>query len=434
MLSEVHGTNSEVSLFTQSICAERSALMALRARDDFARITAVYVVSDAPVPLSPGLLCREFLAEFISPYTPIVIASLVPAGTAAAPANHTLHSHAASGLTFIARVMRLHWLYPHPSLYQTLWRQPAALAAAKTVNAACLPFTAAADADAGAAVAGTAVTATEAAFFSAAGVSAFLQQRPLLAAAAPHASAALAAAPAAAARARALAAAAARADGGAIAAIALVGCAVLPSGAIVTALQRKALEMGHSLDAGIALYAAVQQQQLLERGEAHASNAADVSAEPGPAPILLLLSDESGALHAPSSAARALWSEHGWGGALCLLQSARCPTAPALTPVAPPAAAAAEQKGEEPATLRGLYAHIESLPPAEAAAAAALAATGTAGPPATWLPRRAPGAAVLTVTTVGALNPDCANFLAEALTANTGAAVDGAAGVRCSCP
>lgn len=429
--SFVHGTNTEASFFAQSICAERSALMSLRARDDFIALSAVYVVSDAPVPLSPGLLCREFLSEFLSPYAPIVIASRLPctndsnkSSTDAKSDNSIVPSvtfDATTGLSLVvrpcgaryhARVLRLHWLYPHPSPYQSLWRDAAALAEAKKALAA-----AAARALESPAALSAALPASISSLIALAndnsnsdtgtGIGAGTGATDTTAMA--HALAtAVAAAPRAAALARA--AAAARDPDGGIARVSLGACAVLADGSYVTANQVKVLEMGHSLDPGLAVYAAVNAHQHKHSGN-NSGDAVVVVPSAVVVPVLVVISDADGVLHPPSSPARALWSEQGWATVPLLLQSLRCPTQPA---------AARARAGER--ADAGVYADITSPAPLLLSSCsnnptAAAATDGDAV--AVWLPRRRAAEAVMTLTRAGALNPCVANFL-EATDDTTG--------------
>ncbi len=102
----VTGTNVELCLTGCTFCAERSALALLR-QVDFERILSVYIVSDLDSELEPGLLCREFLLNFISPLTPIILASKsknIPDGE----------------LEFSYRFVYLKNLFPHPALFMNI--------------------------------------------------------------------------------------------------------------------------------------------------------------------------------------------------------------------------------------------------------------------------------------------------------------------------
>jgi hypothetical protein len=71
----VVGTNDEPHSIAGSICAERAALMQLRFVPDLEEITKVVIVTDDTDAISPGMLCREFMAsdKRISNTTPIVL-------------------------------------------------------------------------------------------------------------------------------------------------------------------------------------------------------------------------------------------------------------------------------------------------------------------------------------------------------------------------
>jgi hypothetical protein len=59
----VVGTNDEPNSIGGSICAERAALMQLRFIPDLKEITKVVIVTDEVDAISPGVLCREFMAS-----------------------------------------------------------------------------------------------------------------------------------------------------------------------------------------------------------------------------------------------------------------------------------------------------------------------------------------------------------------------------------
>ena len=59
----VVGTNDEPHSISGSICAERAALMQLRFVPDLHEITKVVIVTDEVETISPGMLCREFMAS-----------------------------------------------------------------------------------------------------------------------------------------------------------------------------------------------------------------------------------------------------------------------------------------------------------------------------------------------------------------------------------
>jgi cytidine deaminase len=90
-LKYITGTNGETCFIGGSICAERCALMKLReshlktkfettesASNEWesfggVQIKTIYVVADNPDPISPGLLCREFLLEVASENAVVVM-------------------------------------------------------------------------------------------------------------------------------------------------------------------------------------------------------------------------------------------------------------------------------------------------------------------------------------------------------------------------
>ena len=71
----VVGTNDEPHSIAGSICAERAALMQLRFIPDLDEITKIVIVTDSVDAISPGMLCREFMASHdrISWGAPIVL-------------------------------------------------------------------------------------------------------------------------------------------------------------------------------------------------------------------------------------------------------------------------------------------------------------------------------------------------------------------------
>ncbi|CAM9873115.1 unnamed protein product [Chrysoparadoxa australica] len=74
----VSGTNSEPAFIGGSICAERAAMCKLREQvKDFSDVSKVVVVSDAPGAISPGTLCREFLATHLDESVGVVMGGSV---------------------------------------------------------------------------------------------------------------------------------------------------------------------------------------------------------------------------------------------------------------------------------------------------------------------------------------------------------------------
>jgi len=63
-LKRITGTNSECAAIGQSLCAERSAAVQLREAGEGYDVETIYLISDMiDKPLTPGLLCREYLSE-----------------------------------------------------------------------------------------------------------------------------------------------------------------------------------------------------------------------------------------------------------------------------------------------------------------------------------------------------------------------------------
>ena len=74
----VVGTNIEAGNLHNSVCAERVAFGALQLYCPAARaVRCIYIVTDAPQPISPGALCREFMysSPFCTPATRVLSAT-----------------------------------------------------------------------------------------------------------------------------------------------------------------------------------------------------------------------------------------------------------------------------------------------------------------------------------------------------------------------
>jgi cytidine deaminase len=69
------GCNVENVSYPEGTCAEAGAIAAMVAAGQ-TRIEEVLVVADGPVPVTPCGGCRQRLAEFAGPETPIVLAGL----------------------------------------------------------------------------------------------------------------------------------------------------------------------------------------------------------------------------------------------------------------------------------------------------------------------------------------------------------------------
>ena len=114
------GTNSEACWIGNSICAERSALALLRWYPS-AKVNKIVIATDAPGPIAPGCLCREFMAscDQIPWKTPIVLG-----GTKCQRCRQEIHPADDNGKCvdgdchdFVGSVVTLASMYPHPSLY-----------------------------------------------------------------------------------------------------------------------------------------------------------------------------------------------------------------------------------------------------------------------------------------------------------------------------
>jgi len=67
------GANIESVFIGGSICAERAALCKLRMAHNVKSVLSILIVSDALFPLSPGLLCREFLSSYLDRKVPVIM-------------------------------------------------------------------------------------------------------------------------------------------------------------------------------------------------------------------------------------------------------------------------------------------------------------------------------------------------------------------------
>jgi len=102
-LAYVTGTNTEPCFIGNSICSERTAILQMRMKR-YASVEKLYLTADADSFITPGLLCREFLSEFLAPTTPVIMAVYRGA-------------EGAAGQPFDVQVTNLRELYPHPSIY-----------------------------------------------------------------------------------------------------------------------------------------------------------------------------------------------------------------------------------------------------------------------------------------------------------------------------
>lgn len=68
------GCNVENVAYPQGVCAEAGAISAMIAAGDTS-ISAVAVIGDCPVPITPCGGCRQKLAEFAAPSVPVSMAT-----------------------------------------------------------------------------------------------------------------------------------------------------------------------------------------------------------------------------------------------------------------------------------------------------------------------------------------------------------------------
>ncbi|KAL7467188.1 hypothetical protein ACHAXS_007444 [Conticribra weissflogii] len=143
----VVGTNDEPHSIAGSICAERAALLQLRFIPDLEAITKVVIVTDEADAISPGMLCREFMASSskISWETPIVLGrsvcrdcGLTVSGKTCGNANDHINTEEMNLFAtctkkagskkmnyiiphdFLGTVTTLKKLFPYPSIYTRL--------------------------------------------------------------------------------------------------------------------------------------------------------------------------------------------------------------------------------------------------------------------------------------------------------------------------
>jgi len=109
----VTGTNSETTFVGTGICAERAACLQLRTTD-CVRVTKIYLVSDSPTELTPGLLCREFLHEFCATSTPVAMAWFPQSSIADSADAPRAEDHVDQ---WKSRTTTLAELYPFPPLF-----------------------------------------------------------------------------------------------------------------------------------------------------------------------------------------------------------------------------------------------------------------------------------------------------------------------------
>mmetsp|Transcript_16703 Transcript_16703/g.24202 ORF Transcript_16703/g.24202 Transcript_16703/m.24202 type:complete len:386 (-) Transcript_16703:810-1967(-) len=113
------GSNSESCWMGNSICAERAALVQLRWFPDTI-VSKIVVVTDAPCQVSPGMLCREFMASMdqIPWDTPVLLAGTNCQLCGKCPLEtDQACSHSRGACQRLDHITNIRELYPHPSLY-----------------------------------------------------------------------------------------------------------------------------------------------------------------------------------------------------------------------------------------------------------------------------------------------------------------------------
>jgi len=315
-LRYVVGHNDESWSLANSCCAERAAFLQLGAvrgerRADVVR--CVYLVSDAPAPITPGVLCREFMisSRLASPATRIVME-----GSDGAPLDRASASSSvtpAGGPKQGQRIARtLGELWPAASPYMRL--DAAGMVARGEALRAVVLAAAAAHRDDPAAAASP-VPILDAAAWA-----------PAAAAAATTAAGVVARDDAEAAL-RGAASAATQDGRGDLHPLRLGACAVLAGAGAVTARQYKALEYSCSLDPVAALLAAHHAATGLEAGaeqEARQEPGQEAKAEAAGARVACVaMVDQFGFAHAPMAVGRAALVEHGWGSVPVLFHDPR---------------------------------------------------------------------------------------------------------------
>lgn len=69
------GCNVENAAYPEGTCAEAGAIAAMVAAGE-TRIVSAFVIADSPEPVSPCGGCRQKLAEFAGPDTPVTLATI----------------------------------------------------------------------------------------------------------------------------------------------------------------------------------------------------------------------------------------------------------------------------------------------------------------------------------------------------------------------
>ena len=332
----VYGVNSETCVVGSSLCAERCAMLQLRlAPRGYRNIRAVYITTSVPELITPGVLCREFMSEFGPPETRVLLftSDWVP-DVNPVTGRRTMATPPAAGT---ARMCRLGDLYPHASIYHTIPRSLAPMAAA-AFAAAAQPL------DEGGAVSGRGFKVPrEFALGLDVSVAAITSSGGMLDAEAGlrviearivelyH-------------RTRAAAAAPARANGN-LHPLHYAAGILFGDGEMVVARTDIGLEYGCTVDGAVKLTAAVVAARESAGGSGGGGGGAgggsgddatsNSSGSPsgdggGVRPMVLLHVDQYGVCHAPNAVARAWYRENGYGDLVVFLH-ARDPTAPQLS-------------------------------------------------------------------------------------------------------
>lgn len=71
----ITGVNIENASYPVSLCAERSAMATAISQGLGNEIEALAIINSSPILISPCGMCRQFLSEFLSASTPIILAN-----------------------------------------------------------------------------------------------------------------------------------------------------------------------------------------------------------------------------------------------------------------------------------------------------------------------------------------------------------------------
>jgi cytidine deaminase len=110
------GVNSETCVLSSAICAERCALVQIRLRDHGCKtLKTVYITATSDELITPGLLCREFMLEYIEKDEDVKIVLFTP------HFNDKVDHYSLSNNSY--KVYKLRDLYPYPPLYHKISRE-----------------------------------------------------------------------------------------------------------------------------------------------------------------------------------------------------------------------------------------------------------------------------------------------------------------------